>query len=65
MAKKVTRIVTWVCDKPRCSTRNTREINYNDVINDDICDFCHCAIHEPNTVELAIRNTKKRRNNDN
>jgi len=64
MGRKVTRIITWLCDKPKCNTRNTREISIDGVINDDICDFCHCAIHEPITVELAIRNPKKRRNTD-
>lgn len=63
MSKKVTRVITWMCDKESCNTRNTREIMYDDVLNDDVCDFCHCYIHEPITVELAIRSTdpKKRK----
>ena len=63
--KNVTKIITWVCDKIKCNTRNTREIQYDFVINDDVCDFCHCSIHEPLTIELAVRNKKKNDNGNN
>lgn len=60
MAKRGTKIVTWECDKPGCSTRNTRETELDIVIYDDICDFCHKSIHEPLTIDLAIREQKKK-----
>lgn len=61
MAKKSTKIITWQCDKIGCETRNTREIDLDIVIYDDLCDFCHKAIHEPITIDLAIIEHNKKK----
>ena len=63
MAKgRITKIVTWVCDKTDCNLRNTREVEPDFVIFEDTCDYCHQDIHEPLTVNLAINYTKKKKN---
>lgn len=49
--KRKTRIVYWVCDKKECKTTNLREIAINKTIYDDICDYCHRAVHEPILIE--------------
>lgn len=61
MAKaRSSKIVTWVCDKEECNTRNTREILADSVIFDDVCDFCHKRIHEPLTIDLTTLDHKKK-----
>lgn len=60
MARKPTKIVTWECDKDACGFRNAREIPLEFVIYDDICDKCHKKVHEPLTIDLAIRDNKKK-----
>lgn len=44
------RVVIWECDKPDCGALNTRTIPINNVINEDVCDFCNQGIHEPLTL---------------
>lgn len=50
--KKHHREVYWVCDKKGCGTGNNRTISRSDVLNDDVCDYCHHSIHEPLLIEL-------------
>lgn len=50
--KKTYKQVYWICDKKDCNTGNNRTIEKYDVINDDICDYCHMRIHEPLTIKL-------------
>lgn len=50
--RKMIKVVYWVCDKEGCNTGNTREILQSDVINDDVCDYCHERIHEPVTIDI-------------
>jgi hypothetical protein len=50
--KKHQRQVYWICDKKDCKTSNTRIIKLENVLNDDVCDYCHTSIHEPLLIEL-------------
>jgi hypothetical protein len=51
--RKRVREVYWTCDKKRdCSATNHRTIEIGDVLNDDVCDYCHRRIHEPILIEL-------------
>ncbi len=40
--------ISWDCDDKKCKTVNFREVPENIVLNDDVCDYCHKRIHEPN-----------------
>jgi hypothetical protein len=51
--KKRVRNIYWVCDKKDCATCNNRVIPADIVLNDDVCDYCHCRIHEPILIELT------------
>ena len=55
--RRTHKFVIWVCDKDNCGSSNTRQIKVRDVINDDICDYCTKAIHEPVTEEVNINET--------
>ena len=46
--KRTSRTVSWECDKEDCLTINERIVPKNTVLNDDVCDYCHMSIHEPN-----------------
>lgn len=48
-----TKNITWVCDKKSCKTVNTRQVPEGIVLNDDVCDYCHCRIHEPILIQLS------------
>ena len=50
--KKRNRSIYWICDKKGCKTGNNREIPLDRVLNDDVCDYCHRAIHEPILIDL-------------
>lgn len=50
--KKRIRSIYWVCDKKDCKTGNNRQIDAGFVLNDDVCDYCHRAIHEPILIDL-------------
>ena len=54
------KIVTWLCDKAGCNTRNTREIELDKIIFEDTCDFCHKDIHEPITIILVLKTNNDR-----
>lgn len=51
------KIIIWICDKSKCRHVNRREIQRYQIINDDICDGCHKAVHEPIVEEIT--KTKK------
>jgi hypothetical protein len=44
--------IYWICDKKGCNTGNTRTLEANIVLNDDVCDYCHHRIHEPLLIDL-------------
>lgn len=48
--QRKTKVVLWYCDKSECGQANTRTIFVDNVINDDTCDSCKRAIHEPVTI---------------
>lgn len=50
--KKRTRQIYWLCDKKGCRTGNIRDIPSDNVLNDDVCDYCHKRIHEPLLIDL-------------
>jgi hypothetical protein len=50
--RKRIRRVYWTCDKKGCNISNNRELRQYETINDDICDYCHCRIHEPLLIDL-------------
>jgi hypothetical protein len=56
------KLVIWMCDKPNCEQVNRRETK--SIINDDICDRCHRAIHEPIVESAEIKKKKTNGNKE-